>query len=620
MKRLSIVIVCLCVVGIIATTSWTRAQDQPEPSPTPSFNVVIGDDVFLRGGPGETFLPVGALRAGDIINPVSRNEDSTWIMITYRRGFGWIRRDLAYWVTTIFLLPVIDADNLTPTPASTALTATPFFPTETPEGNYIDVFGANSALVRGGPGRTYLRLGQLFPGDIVEPVGRNARGSWILIRFAPPPGADVLGAEFEFGWIQRDLVAWQDEDSLDELPVLDEDNLTPTLTFTPSATPTDTATPTASNTATATHTPSNTPTATLTPTLTPTFTATNTPTSTATDTATSTSTNTPTETLTATNSPEPPTATNTSVPTETLIPTDTATSTPSPEPTVTIKPTDTFTPVSPTPLPTETDEPTEEVAVIVPTDTESPTNTPELSTETLTSTVTLTETSVPTLMDTFTPIPPTRTPTETEEAVVIVPTDTELPTNTPILTEMPVTETAESTEEVVAIIETEEPTVSSQVAVVSPDDPEAVSDDGGDFPVEAAIGGIGILLVLLYVGLYLRGVALVERYASGFVIEGCPVCQRGHLTVDTKVERTFGIPRPRRTVRCNECRSVLRQTGDGWWRYAVDRLENPAIYDRFNNREIDDSTLVSLGREPIRTADNRSPQSATFVDDEGSED
>lgn len=614
MKRLSIVMVCLCLVGIIVTTSWTRAQDQPESSPTPSFNVVTGNDVFLRGGPGESFLPVGALRAGDIINPVSRNEDSTWIMITYRRGFGWIRRDLAYWVTTIFLLPVIDTDDLTPTPVSTAETATSFFPTETPEGNFVDVFGANSALIRSGPGRTYLRLGQLFPGDIVDPVGRNETGGWILIRFAPPPGADVLGAEFEFGWIQRNLVNWENEGSLDELPVLVEDNLTPTMTFTPSLTPTYTATPTVTHTPTSTATRTNTPTATFTPTLTPTFTATLTPTATMTLTLTPTATDVPTETPTATltntstSTSEPPTVTNTLVPTdtETLIPTDvlTETLTLTPEPSVTIKPTDTpepptstptetalpmltdtFTPVPPTKTPTETEEPTEQVAIILPTNTEPPA------------------------------LIPTATPLDASATQIESPTETQIPIEAVVPTDIPATETAtvESTEDALSIT----PTESVAIAEVTPDEPESDSNGDGGIPIEAIIGGIGILIVLAYIGLYLRGVTLVERYANGFVIEGCPVCQRGHLTVETKVERTLGIPRPRRTVRCDVCRSVLRQTGDGWWRYAVDRLENSAMYDRFNNREIDDSTLVVLGREPIHANDNRQTKSPDFVDDDG---
>ena len=142
--------------------------------------------------------------------------------------------------------------------------------------------------------------------------------------------------------------------------------------------------------------------------------------------------------------------------------------------------------------------------------------------------------------------------------------------------------------------------------------------DSNDFPTEAIMAGVVLLLVLVYVVFYLRGAMLTDRYSSGFVIESCPVCQRGHLTVEMRVERILGIPRPRRTVRCDACRSVLRQTGDRWWRYAVDPLENPAMFDRFNNREIDDSTLTLLGREPIHPESSRPVQRPDFVDDDNS--
>jgi hypothetical protein len=64
--------------------------------------------------------------------------------------------------------------------------------------------------------------------------------------------------------------------------------------------------------------------------------------------------------------------------------------------------------------------------------------------------------------------------------------------------------------------------------------------------------------------------------------------------VETKQDRLLGIPRPRRTVRCTECRSVLREVGNRRWRYAVDPMENPALYKHYNGREIDDATLVEI--------------------------
>ncbi|MEQ8677475.1 MAG: hypothetical protein RLP44_14260 [Aggregatilineales bacterium] len=685
------------VIFLLAlATTFVIAQTTPEPPPTPEGNFVLPIDVFLRGGPGEDYLPVGALVSGDVIRAVSRNEDADWIMISYRRGFGWIRRDLAYWVIDIDVLPVVDESNLTPTPVPGEETATPFFPTATPSGSYIRLGDANSALVRAGPGQGYLRLGQLLPGDPVEPVGRNENTSWIMIRFEPPPSAEVLEAEFIFGWIRTDLALWTVE--LQPLPVLSEDDLTPTITFTPSVTRTPSATYTETPTATLTLTPSDTPTqtSTATETLTPSVTATETPSITPSETSTATAT--PTETLTATltstatetETQLPPTetstieasatdaptntiepsATNTIEPSETLIPdtatatvtsTETATSTVEPTetdlPTNTVEPSPTSTPeptataipdtATATLSPTETEAATIEVIVVVPTETEIP------PTETLTLTATLTYTVAPTETETSIPSDtPEPTAEQTDEIVAlivsetalsrvteVIPTSTETaeptdePTLAPTETENPPTEavvivdqteeptlesvsTAEATEQVEVVVPVNPSTTPELENVVAPDDP----DDGGfNFPIEALIGGILLLLILVYVGFYLRGIAATERYKNGFLIEQCPVCREGTLHHDMKVDRVFGIPRPKRIVRCDNCRSVLRETGNGWWRYAVDRLANPTMYDRFNGREIDNDTLRMIDKQPIKADDTTiGGQSTppTFIDGE----
>ena len=629
MNRRLIIIFVFILLLIVATTFTVAQTPTEDVTPTPEWNVVTAQDVFLRGGPGEEYLPVGALQVGDQITPVNRNADATWILIRYRRGFGWIRWDLAYWVVTLNALPILDEDNLTPSPPPGLETATPFFPTSTPSGNYINLSGANSAFVRAGPGVTYLRLGQLLAGDEVEPVGRNETAGWIMIRFEPPPSADVLGAEFNFGWIQRNLVIWLDEDLLDDLPVLSEDDLTPTITFTPSQTLTHTLIPTITYTATLTATPTITPSPTQTPTLTSTSTATITPslTLTVTPLPTLTDTITPSLILTTTHTPIPSstilptethtltaisTATYTDVPTETIVDTTIPTETAVPTETDTLTSTYTETLVpstatsSPIP-PTETATEAESVAVIV-TEEDTPTET-VIPTETDTLTSTYTETLVPSTA-TSSPIPPTETATETESVAVSV-TEEDTPTES-VPSETPPQDTAtpEVTESVVSIA-TDIPATPALADVIIDE-----SGDSNDFPTEAIVAGAVVLFILIYVVFYLRGSMLTDRYSSGFVIESCPVCQRGHLTVEARVERVFGVPRPRRTIRCDACRSVLRQTGDRWWRYAVDPLENPAMFDRFNNREIDDSTLTLLGREPIHPESSRPVQHPDFVDDD----
>jgi uncharacterized protein YgiM (DUF1202 family) len=606
------------------------AQTAPTPSPTPPSDrsVVVGQDVYVRGGPGRQYLPVGKLVLGEVVRPVSRNLEGSWVLIIYHDGYGWVRRDLAAWVEDIEMLPIIDETNLTPSPVTpgslTQDETVILLPTETPTGNWVQVNDAPSGYVRAGPGRTYLRLGQLTTGDMVEPVGRNADTTWILIRF-----------QGGFGWIARNLVRWVDD--LESLPVLSPDNLTPSPTFTPTDTPT--STPTSTNTPTFTLTPTVTPspTASYTPTITPSYTPTSTytPTNTATFTPLPTNTRTPTTTHTPTYTVAPsvtptdaptqtPSATETPVvlaalATNTALPTAmysaTQTSEPSLTPTNTVIPTSTPLPASPTsPLPTATD-------TAVPTAAASATEIP------LAEPIATFNQGVNVRLGPGTQFDPpigafaagqttqiiAQNPAGdwykvryfdiegwVVAAFVTVTGDTSTlpvdpgpliptrfsPTTTP--TAIPPTSTPTETAVVLA------PTVNATAVPLTSE----VSAEAGGIPLEAVVGGIIVLLLLGYIGLYLRGTSAAERYANGFVVDRCPACDRGTLTVETRVDRVLGIPRPRRTVRCSDCRSVLREVGNHRWRYAVDPMENPALYKHYNGHEIDDATLVQIAQQP----------------------
>jgi hypothetical protein len=183
---------------------------------------------------------------------------------------------------------------------------------------------------------------------------------------------------------------------------------------------------------------------------------------------------------------------------------------------------------------------------------------------------------------TFTLIPPTPTLTETSVAAVA-----QAPTTAPLPTPVP--------------------------------ENQPVPAEG--LPVEAVVAGLVLLLVLIYIGFYWRGLVAVDRYAKGFVVDRCPACDRGHLIVETKVDRLLGIPRPRRTVRCTECRSVLREVSPRRWRYAVDPMENPALYKHYNGREIDDATLIEIAGQPASQLNEpivprTPPNPPSFTDDE----
>ncbi|MGJ3241200.1 MAG: hypothetical protein ACFE0Q_21005, partial [Anaerolineae bacterium] len=301
--------IILVVLLSMALITLVRAQQDQTDTLPDEGNIVIVPSAFVRGGPADHYIAVGALFEGDTVFPLNISEDGLWILIPYSRGNGWIQRNLIRWEDEVALneLPILDA-NITPTPRI-AITNTPFIPTATPTGDYINT--NTSAYVRAGPGRGFLRLGQLLPGDPIEAVARNENVSWVMIRFSSDSEST------DFGWLATNLIYWENFNALTGLPVIDPDNLTPTATFTNSPTPeptsTDTATPQPTNTDTVTPQPTNTDT--VTPQPTSTDTATPQPTSTDTPTPEPTSTDTPTPQPTSTDTPTPqPTSTDTTTP------------------------------------------------------------------------------------------------------------------------------------------------------------------------------------------------------------------------------------------------------------------------------------------------------------------
>src|SRR5690606_373102 len=89
-----------------------------------------------------------------------------------------------------------------------------------------------------------------------------------------------------------------------------------------------------------------------------------------------------------------------------------------------------------------------------------------------------------------------------------------------------------------------------------------------------------ILGAALYLGGRGRRRGELMRYADGFVLDECPVCQTGALELEENVQRVV-----KRTVRCDTCRSVLRQVRPGRWRYTIDPLVNPELADRFSGQD-----------------------------------
>jgi len=634
---LSIGLFICALVAIFITGSQSTAQEG-EPTPTPAFSYINVEAARVRAAPDETALSIGTLLRDARVIPYNRDESGAWVLVEYAQSFGWIRRDLAVWVENIDALPILTTDNLTPTPAPRTPSPTPRLVTLTPVGSYI--IARVNVYVRTGPGLSFTPLGVLTPGSVVEPLNIDETGTWVLIRYTydqREEGSTEIRTIDGFGWVTRNVVLWVID--INELPILYDDALTPTATFTPSFTPSATPSETTSPTFTPSPTVTNTPTATITPSLTNTDIPTETPSPTATNTefpsetpsATVTNTDMPSETPSATvTNTDAPTETpaeitqvvvvNTDMPSETATNTEFPSETPPPTATNTDTPSETLSATA-----TNTDAPTETPAeitqaVVVNTDmpsetatnTEFPSETPpptatntdtpsETPSATVTNTDTPIETATPTLSGDATAIDSplgmnTETPTLTntdEPTITLLPEETELPlgVGTEIIGLLPATETP-TVAVAIAQNATETPLTS-----VSIDEPLTTTSA---LPIEAIFAGSVLGIIILYVVLYLRGQLAVERYANGFVVDNCPVCRKGHLEVETRIVRWMGIPRPRRTVRCDNCRSLLRETGAHRWRYAVDKLANLAMYDRYNGLEVDERTLQKLSENPIR--------------------
>lgn len=106
-------------------------------------------------------------------------------------------------------------------------------------------------------------------------------------------------------------------------------------------------------------------------------------------------------------------------------------------------------------------------------------------------------------------------------------------------------------------------------------------------PAQMAAIGAGALGVLLSVGYLLRGRRIAGGEPQPWVVERCPACQEGRLSV-------VDMGRSRRVVRCDNCRSVLRQVRKDTWRYAVDPLPDKDFAERYNGKILGEAKLVEL--------------------------
>jgi hypothetical protein len=128
-----------------------------------------------------------------------------------------------------------------------------------------------------------------------------------------------------------------------------------------------------------------------------------------------------------------------------------------------------------------------------------------------------------------------------------------------------------------------EPTVEpAPETATSPDPLPGRVRDGSNWWVAGPIAGALLLATILYTRQMRKARLELRRYADGFPIQFCPACRIGQLYLEENIHRLAGIPVVSRSVRCDHCRSVLRQYAPGHWRVTIDPLANPALSEEYN--------------------------------------
>ncbi|MCI0711425.1 MAG: hypothetical protein L0154_14825 [Chloroflexi bacterium] len=265
--------------------------------------------------------------------------------------------------------------------------------------------------------------------------------------------------------------------------------------------------------------------------------------------------------------------------------------------------------LSATPTPTRTFTPFPTLTrTNTPTPTNTRTNTPT-SSNTPTNTSTRTSTLTATPSRTASPFP-TRTGTRAETSTATLTqtrTQTVTKTNTPTGTD---TETLTATASA-TFADTETPTpsdtpsetptttrVPSVIESTRPENDTRPNEDGnGGIPLWAiVVGGMVTLVGGGYMVVHAWSAASLARYEDGFFLDQCPICDKGHLVLEERPYSVLGIPRVRRAVRCDNCRSVLREVRRYQWRYAVDPSASRDLYDMLNNKVIPEQKLAELSQ------------------------
>lgn len=201
------------------------------PAVTPAATVATGA-LNVRSGPGVTYSVLTVVSYGQNVALLGRNNNSSWARIRTAGGTeGWVNASLLTPNVSIGSLPLAAA----PAPPEPAVPVAP-----------------NALLgLRAEPSLSSSVVANVYQGQRVQAIGRNANSSWILVRIQETGQQGWIS----IGYIQLDV-------PVGNLPVSSQ-------SFAPTAVPTATSIPATAVPATATPTGTTTPAPTATPTATP---------------------------------------------------------------------------------------------------------------------------------------------------------------------------------------------------------------------------------------------------------------------------------------------------------------------------------------------------------------
>lgn len=90
--------VMFVVLALLNQSVWVLAQSD--------VMVTTTDNAQLRSGPGREHSSLGIVPYNTTLPAAGRNEDSSWVMVSYNGSTGWIAQFLLSWTGNLDTLPL----------------------------------------------------------------------------------------------------------------------------------------------------------------------------------------------------------------------------------------------------------------------------------------------------------------------------------------------------------------------------------------------------------------------------------------------------------------------------------------------------------------------------------